>query len=297
MNNILDGERSRATAVNLEKKEFADLRINLENRLAEAEDLNDSLRQDLDRMRDEHASEARQLRDQIEDLQQASRSIGAKNAAGGDRELQRENEQLRISIQEQQQVTEEVRREAQEFLREMKMLSQQSSSAWERQAELERTIEQLEQEVRDWRNRYARTKTQLRNLRASSMGLTIEQDAAKYVREKGFTQDNGLVKDVHVTRFQISIDELLQRARTDDPEKVIEAMKHVVVSVRRITKDIDDSVTSDADLQQQQGKLKAKVSSTANSMITASKNFAAAAGISPVSLLDAAASHLVAAVV
>ncbi len=39
------------------------------------------------------------------------------------------------------------------------------------------------------------------------------------------------------------------------------------------------------------------MSSTANNLITASKNFAASAGISPVSLLDAAASHLVAAVV
>jgi len=292
MNDVLDGERSRATAANLEKKEWDDVRSNMENSLAEAQNLNDSLRQELDRIRDDHASETRQLRDEIEEYR---RSRG--NMRSNDGDLQRENEDLRVSLREQQQVTEEVRREAQEFLREMKMLSQQTGSTWDKQSEMEKIIEQLEAEVRDWRNRYARTKTQLRNMRASSLGLSIEQDAGKYVREQGFTREDGLVKDVHVTKFQISIDELLRRARVDSPEQVIDSMKAVVVSVRRITKDIDGSAPNDEDLAQRQAKLKSRVSSTANNLITASKNFAAAAGISPVSLLDAAASHLVAAVV
>ncbi|KAF6816011.1 cell polarity protein [Colletotrichum musicola] len=297
MNSILDGERSRSTAANMEKKEFADLRLNLENKLAQAQDLNESLKQDLDRMRDEHANESRQMREEMEELRQSSAVAVNMNTGNADRELQQENERLRKSLQEQQQVTEEARREAREFLREMKMLSQQSGSTWQKQEELEATIEQLEQEVREWRNRYARAKTQLRSMRASSLGLTVEQDAAKYIREKGFTQENGAVKDVHVTKFQIAIDELLQRARSEDPDKVIDAMKQVVVSVRRITKDIDEAAVGNEELLQQRSKLKGKISSTANNLITSSKNFAASAGISPVSLLDAAASHLVAAIV
>ncbi|KAI0169892.1 hypothetical protein GGR52DRAFT_487168 [Hypoxylon sp. FL1284] len=291
MAQLQDGERSRATAANLEKKDWDDLRTGLETKLTEAQSLNESLRDELDRMRDDHASETRKLREDIEEAQEASRSMPA------DSDLARENDSLRASLEEQRQVTESVRHEARQFLEEMKMLSQQHSPSWERQAELEKMVEQLEQEVRDWRNRYARTKTQLRNMRASSMGLTIDQDAAKYVREKGFAEDNGLVKDVHVTKFQISIDELLQRARTDEPHKVIDAMKTVVVSVRRITKDIDESQPEDGEVAQHQQKLKSRVSATANNMITASKNFASGAGISPVSLLDAAASHLVAALV
>ncbi|OTB02645.1 hypothetical protein M426DRAFT_24434 [Hypoxylon sp. CI-4A] len=289
---LLDGERSRATASNAEKKEWDDLRTGLESKLTEAQSLNDSLRDELDRMRDEHATETRQLREELEEAQQNPKSTG-----GDDSEVARENEELRMALQDQQQVTESVRREARQFLEEMKVLSQQHSPAWERQEELEKTVEQLEQEVRDWRNRYARTKTQLRSMRASSMGLTIDQDAAKYVREKGFTEDNGLVKDVHVTKFQIAIDELLQRARSDDPEKVIDSMKSVISSVRRITKDIDESQPGDGEVHQQQQKLKSRVSATANNLITASKNYASGAGISPVSLLDAAASHLVAALV
>ncbi|KAK6849491.1 hypothetical protein PG995_013324 [Apiospora arundinis] len=293
---VLDDERSRASSDNMEKKQWTDMRADLENQLAEAKDFSASLQEDLTRMEEQHSSEMRRLQQDLEEANQNSRNMAAPSGAA-DPELRRENEDLRMALEEQQQVTEEVRREAQQFLREMKLLSQQHGPAWERQTELEKVVESLENEVRDWRNRYARTKTQLRNMRASSLGLTIDQDAGKYIREKGFTQENGLVKDVHVTKFQIAIDELLQKARTDVPDKVIDSMKAVVVSVRRITKDIDESAPNDEDVHQQQQRLKNRVSATANNLITASKNFAAAAGISPVSLLDAAASHLVAALV
>ncbi len=254
LNSLLDGERARATAANLERKEWADARADLESQLADARNLNESLRDEMDRTRDDHAAEARQLRAQMDDLRESANN--SSRLGGGDAELERENQELRAALRDQQQVTDDVRREAQEFLREMRILSQQSGSTWEKQAELEKTIESLEQEVRDWRNRYARTKTQLRNLRASSIGLTIDQDAGKYVREKGFTTDNGMVKDVHVTKFQIAIDELLRRARIEDPEKAIDSMKAVVVSVRRITKDIDEAAPLDEELAQQQAKLK-----------------------------------------
>ncbi|KAF4975248.1 hypothetical protein FZEAL_7955 [Fusarium zealandicum] len=295
MNSALDQERSRATANSLEKQEWGNLRLDLENKLAEAQSLNDSMKDELQRVRDDHEAETQRLRGQVTAAQEASRNV--EPAVASDSELQRENEELRHSLHEQEHVTEEVRKEAAEFLSEMRMLSQQSGSTWERQVELEKTVERLEQEVHEWRNRYARTKTQLRHMRASSVGLGMEHDAAKHIREKGFVDDHGMVKDVHVTKFQIAVDELLQRARTDDPEKVIDAMKSVVVSVRRITKDIQVPQNGDEDFTQQQAKLRSKVSSTANSLITASKNFAAGAGMSPVSLLDTAASHLAAAIV
>ncbi|PHH73818.1 hypothetical protein CDD82_5254 [Ophiocordyceps australis] len=294
MNSVLDGERTRTTAMNLEKQEWANARVKLETQLAEAQSLNKSLEQELDRMREDHDGESRQLRDQVSALQQTSRSG---RSGEGSAEVQIENDELRESLRQQRQVTEQVRREAQGFLLEMRALSQQSGSAYEKEAEMEKNIEQLEREVREWRSRYTRTKTQLRNMRGSSVGLELDQDAAKYVRDKGFLDPNGLVKDLHVTKYQTSIDELLQTARRDVPEKVMDAMKLVVVSVRRITRDVDESASSDGQAAQQQAKLKAKVSSSANGLITASKNFAAAAGISPVSLVDAAASNLTVAIV
>ncbi|RBR24977.1 uncharacterized protein FIESC28_02247 [Fusarium coffeatum] len=294
MNSALDQERSQAATINQEKQEWSDLRLNLENKLAEAQNLNDSMKQELQRVRDDHEDEIQRLRDDMTVAQQSERSVGP---GASDSELQRENDELRQELREQQQVTEEVRKEAQEFLLEMRELSQQSGTTHERHAELEKKIERLEREVHEWKDRYAGVKTQLRHMRATSAGPGIEHDAAKHVREQGFVDERGMVKDIHVTKFQIAIDELLQKARTEDPQKVVDAMKLVVVSVRRITKDIEVPQTDDEEFIQQQTKLRSKVSSTANNFITASKNFASSAGMSPVSLLDTAASHLAAAIV
>ncbi|KAG0651676.1 spa2 [Hyphodiscus hymeniophilus] len=292
LNSVLDNERNRSTAANMEKKEWSDLRLELESKLADAQNLNESLQSELDRVRSSQANSERDLRAQIQDLQESGGPGGLGNI---NPDLERENEDLRSELQEQQHVTDEVRREAQEFLREMRMLSERTTSSYDREEQLTAMVTKLEDEVKDWRNRYARTKTQLRGLRASSMGLTIQ--TARLNKDSAFTQEDGLVKDVHVTKFQISIDELLRTARIEDPQRVIEFMKSVVVNVRRITQDIDEAASGNADLAPQQAKLKSRVSATANNLITASKNFAAAKGLSPVSLLDAAASHLTSAIV
>ncbi|KAJ1330930.1 protein SPA2 [Microdochium nivale] len=293
INDMINQERSRSTTeTDTQQKEWETLRRELESKLDDSERLNATMRSEMDHMRNGHA---RELQDMEDRLAASSKAATTAPQSGGD--LAKENEELRSALDEQQRVTEEARREARQFLQEMKALAQQHTPSWDRQTELENMVESLEKEVRDWRSRYARTKTQLRNLRTSSIGLTIEQDASKYLQEQGFLTDGGLVKDVHVTKFQISVDELLQGARNKAPEKVIDHMKGVVVNVRRIIKDIESSLSAGSELPQSQQKLKNRVSATANNLITASKNFAAAAGMSPVSLLDAAASHLVAAVV
>jgi hypothetical protein len=292
LNGLLDAQRNQSSSDDQEKREWSNLKRDLEDKLAEAQNLNESLQSELENVRAMQANAERELRSQIEELRS-----NTNNASNADPELERENQQLQAELLDQQQVIEDVRREAQEFLREMRVLSERSSASYEREEQLSLTVNKLEEEVQDWRNRYARTKTQLRSLRASSIGLTIQQDAVKYAKESGFTQDDGLVKDVHVTKFQISIDELLRTARSEDPARVIDFMKFVVVNVRRITQDIDEAPEKTGELAQQQAKLKSRVSATANNLITASKNFASAKGLSPISLLDAAASHLTSAVV
>lgn len=301
LSTALDGERSRASAVDAERQEWSGVRADLERRLAEAQSLNESVKEELERMQFQHEQETRQLRDELSGAQRGGGG-GIVGGIGGpsDPDLGRENQELRESLRRQQQVTDEVRREAQEFLREMRALSQQSGATYEKQAEMERTMQQLEREAREWRNRYARAKTQARSMRSSSLGLGLgaDDDASQCLRDKGFVDDGGLVKDVHVTRFQIAVDELLQTARRETADRVTEAMKLVVVSVRRITRDVDEAAPDGGgEAAQQHARLKAKVSSTANGLITASKNFGAAAGLSPVSLLDAAASHLCAAII
>lgn len=152
-------------------------------------------------------------------------------------------------------------------------------------------ISGLRDEIKEWKTRYARTKAALRSLRTTSMGLIMPSSTTLITKEGGLSDPNGLVKDVHVTKFQISIDELLRTARGVNCAQTLEYVKGVVVATRAITENIDDSPNDD------RAKLKSRVSATANNLTTAAKNHATSQGLSPVSLVDAAASHLTASIV
>lgn len=277
--------------------------------MEQAESLNASLRSELDRIRSDHEDEQRNLRDQIADLE-SNPPQQAYN--GGNDEWRQRCEELERELSEQQQVAQEVRRDASTFLQEMRELSARSDAAVEKEERLTSQVSSLEAELKDWKSRYARSKTQLRTLKASSIGLSglASPDIANYSRDPGFSTPDGLVRDVHITNFQLSIDELLQKARRVDSEQTLESMRNVVKCVRAITGEIDStplsqmqsptsSVSGDlmSSPERQQAKLKSRVSATANNLITAAKNHASSNGLSPVSLLDAAASHLSTAVV
>jgi hypothetical protein len=303
-----DADRLRDSTTASERAEWDELRYSLEEKVGQAENLNSSLRSEIDRLRTENADVEHNLRAQIADLesnppQQAYDS--------GDGEWRERCEELERELNEQQQTTEDVRRDAQTFLQEMRELSSRSDAALEKEERLASQIASLDAELKDWKSRYARAKTQLRNLKASSIGLAsmASPDVTNYMRDASVSAPDGAVKGVHVTNFQLSIDELLQVARRSEPDQVLESMRHVVKCVRAITGDIDStplsqlqsptsSVSGDVgSSDKQQAKLKSRVSATANNLITASKNHASSSGLSPVSLLDAAASHLSTAVV
>ena len=225
-------------------------------------------------------------------LDASSRGLGENS------EWQQRYESLERELANQRHTTEEVRQEASQFLQEMRILSHQSVEAVEKEDRLLDQIAQLERDVRDWKSRYAKSKSQARSLRSSVMGLPQANGSApEFARGAAFTSPTGLIKDFHITRFQLAIDELLHMARDSDYEALIESMKNVVMAVREITSDMDTSENGASEASSKQIKLKARVSHSANHLITTAKSHASAAGIAPVSLIDAAASHLTAAVV
>ncbi|EEP76857.1 predicted protein [Uncinocarpus reesii 1704] len=298
-----------------EKRQWEDLENELTNKLSDAQNLNESLRNELDNARREQQTMEREMQEHLEQLrleqqqleqQQSQRENEVSSAAVVDteatewktrfQELDREHQALKAEFQQQQEITEQVRQQALNSLDEMRALA--SGSNWEQEENLTKDIHRLEAEVKHWKNRYAKLKTKQRHLRSSSLGLPGHiQDAVVFAREHDLTQPDGLVKDVHITKFQMAIDELLRIARSDDPTLVLDQMKAVVVAVRLISHDIETAQGKGDDYGQPRNRAKSRMSATANNLITAAKNFTNSNGLSPVSLLDAAASHLTAAVV
>ncbi|EON68456.1 hypothetical protein W97_07666 [Coniosporium apollinis CBS 100218] len=297
--------KNQESASDAEKEQWMSVQRGLESKLAEAQNLNASLRSEIDKLRSESSATQRDLRAQIEEAKRIVIPAPALPAPAPlvEGDWQKRYLELERELFEQQQVTEDVRREASQFLVEMRALSERSDAAFEKEERLQHRVNSLEEELQQWKSRYAKAKTQLRTLRASSVGLSLQNPTSSlYIRDGSLMGINGLVKDVHVTKFQLSIDELLQAARQSNAQAVLDCMKTVVVCVRNITSDVDTADSSRSSMESTETprshtKLKARVSATANNLITASKNHAAASGLSPVSLLDAAASHLTTAVI
>lgn len=274
-----------------ERQEWTNLRADLESKLASATNLNKNLQQEIERARQSQSENERQLRSELDQM--------VKQGRGGDEwqiryeNLDRAHQQLQGDLRQQQEVTAEVKQDATNFLREMKALSERSNHNAEREEKLVRQVHKLEDEIKDWRVRYTKVKSQLRTLRAPSISSPTQQpDMDQLLKNRAFLQQDGLVKHVHATRFQVTIDELLRTARVSEPGSVLAHVKSVVVTVRDITQDVSRVSPNNNDEAQQMDRLKARISATANNLITAAKNFAVANGLSPVSLLDAAASHL-----
>ena len=259
------------------------LKDELQQKLDQAESLNRSLREEIDRLRSEHAAEedGGEWRSKHDELEQQHRSLKAKYDL-------------------QTKTTEEVSTQFKAHLAEIRALADESSSSMQREEQLHNEVQRLREETSEWKARYTKAKTQLKNVRLSTIGLNGSGAiGAHALGDQAFHAADGLISDVHVTKFQIAIDELLGSARGREAVAVLDHINHLVSAVRSITGDVEKAPNDEKtdEVIRKRNKLKGKVSATANNVITATKNFAAAQGLSPVSLLDAAASHLSAAVV
>ena len=236
------------------------------------------------------------LRNQIGEVSRQSTGNPDLEARFADLEIKHQS--LQTELQEQQQVTEEVRREAAGFLKEMRALSDQNQSRWGHEEQLTTEVHKLEDQVKQWKTRYEKAKAQLQHRSTSSIGMAeIRPDASSISKDGEFFHEDGLVKDVHVAKFQVAIDELLHIARNDDYHMVTRQINAVVIAVRHVLHDVQECQDPSDGLSALRTKAISKLSATANNLITAAKNFVSSNGLSPVSLLDAAASHLSTAVI
>jgi hypothetical protein len=106
---------------------------------------------------------------------------------------------------------------------------------------------------------------------------------------------DGAISDAHITAFFTAIDTLLFTGRSSAPTRVLTPTTSVVNAVTNIL----DGVRSHSRRQLDPGGVQAleeRVEATLSNLVTASKTHATSSGLSPVSLVDAAAGHVSAAI-
>ncbi|KAK4705575.1 protein SPA2, partial [Phenoliferia sp. Uapishka_3] len=239
---------------------------------------------------EDQSSTLQNLRADFSNLQNSRSRGGASNA---------DIERLTRERAEAEETANELRAEVGSLVDEIRSVNATYEELIEAREKDGKERDELEEEVRSWKRKFEQVKTELRNVKATSQLFVgnIKMDADHMPASA-----DGLIADVNVSLFQTCIDELLQAARSKEPSSVLPAMRAVVGAVEKIDNDVQNieprrlQSLPMADQNRLQA-LKAKINATISNLLTASKNHATSFGVSPVSLVDAAASHLSSAVV
>nr|CDI55326.1 related to SPA2 protein [Melanopsichium pennsylvanicum 4] len=209
-------------------------------------------------------------------------------------------EALQRDHSQQAEVVAELKQEVGTLLEELRELSARNDEIQADRDNDVAVIKDLNAQMANYKRLYETAKTELRNLKATSQLYVQPPKADDFMP----ASDKGAIADVNLTAFQSSIDELLAAARSKTPSNVLLSMKTVVLATTLVTDDVSkyEQISGNiAELSQEDQEqlmaLKSKCSATLNNLMTACRNHASSHGLSPVSLLDAAASHVSATIV
>lgn len=166
-------------------------------------------------------------------------------------------------------------------------------------------MNEMEGQVQEYKRKYDAVRIELRNLKGEltlrhtgitdSCPATSTMFVSKPVNDDHLpASPDGNIADIHVSSFQAAIDGMLQAARSSTPSGVLPAMKAIVEAITEIGEDVkafEAAPNLDVDVSRLES-LKHESTTRLNYLMQAARNHAMASGLSPVSLIDAAAGHV-----
>ncbi|PPQ98392.1 hypothetical protein CVT24_004071 [Panaeolus cyanescens] len=262
------------------------------------------LQKELDELKELRKREAMQAQDDREEL-----------AIYRDRcmKLEEENEMRQEMMQTDPDSIEQLRVDMEGLLIEISDLSRRNDELMSSKDSDNLLIRELDNQLKDYKRKYEQAKTELRSVKGVSISnmyqnfasSTHEATSQLFLQAPKFDKledqlpmaPDGGILDIHITAFLSAIDSLLTAGRSNAPTRVLTPMKAVVNAVTNIMDDIKaferrpqrDRADVDMDALR---SLRDRAEATLSNLVAATKTHASASGMSPVSLLDAAASHV-----
>ncbi|KIJ65805.1 hypothetical protein HYDPIDRAFT_27039 [Hydnomerulius pinastri MD-312] len=287
----------------------------LERDLGSAEQREEELRESQQRIRllegeidgfrkraEEHGSAMRALQkelDDLRDLRAREKDREVKRAQDDEEELQilrdrcerLEEERAGGPGRDDSEIIEQLRSDMEGLMTELTDLGRRNDELMTaKDADLV-VIRDLDNQLKEYKRKYEQAKTELRSVKATSQLFT---QTPKMDDQLPMAPDGGLI-DIHVTAFVSAIDSLLTAGRSNAPTRVLMPMKVVVNSSSAIIEDVrayeSRPARVDVDVDNLRS-LRERLEATLSNLVAASKTHATSSGMSPVSLLDAAASHV-----
>nr|ODN93036.1 hypothetical protein L204_05215 [Cryptococcus depauperatus CBS 7855] len=260
----------------------------LQHDLDLARDQTDAARQHIDQTNVSAEQDIAQWRERCEQLEDECRRLENEKAVLED-EVGR--------VHDGSQAVGDIRDELQSLVDEINVLSMRNDELVAEREHDAAHINQMEKKVSEYKRKYDAVRVELRNLKATS---TMFATLVKPVTDDHLpASPDGNITDVNVSDFQSSIDNLLSAARSSAPSSVLPAMKAIVEAITSIGKDVktfEAKPNLDVNISRLES-LKYESTTRLNNLMQVARNHAMASGLSPVSLLDAAAGHLSANVV
>ncbi|TFK62244.1 hypothetical protein BDN72DRAFT_848826 [Pluteus cervinus] len=256
---------------------------------------------------EEQSSTMRNLQKELEDLRetrQRERDREARRARDDEEEMQilrdrlerLEEERASAVVGVDTDMVDQLRSDMEALMLELSDLSKRNDELMTaKDADLV-VIRDLDIQLKEYKRKYEQAKTELRGFKATSQLFVQPPRLDKSEDQLPVTSDGGVV-DIHVTAFLSATDALLTAGRHSSPTRVLGPMRSVVNAVSAIIDDVRAyerrplRERGDIDMDSLRA-LRERLDSTLSNLTTASKTHASSSGMSPVSLLDAAASHV-----
>ncbi|KAK9373561.1 uncharacterized protein V1513DRAFT_146438 [Lipomyces chichibuensis] len=206
------------------------------------------------------------------------------------------HEILKAKLQDQHEVTEQVRTEALKFIGEMKALSELETANRDRTERLLSQVKKLQTENNELREKLALGQTGDILSMPDRKGLTTRPSQGAV---NSFVSDDGVISLVYFARFQASIDALVRASayanEASGQSYFFEMIRSVVTNTRYILTEADAFEQPGAPMTAT--KLRSRVSIASNNLVVAAKNHVMSCNLSPLSVLDASVASLVGCVV
>ncbi|KAK9363949.1 hypothetical protein V1504DRAFT_2169 [Lipomyces starkeyi] len=206
------------------------------------------------------------------------------------------HEILKAKLQDQHEVTEQVRKEALKSVGEMKALSELETANRDRTERLLSQVRKLQTENNELREKLVLGQTGDALSMPDRKGLATRPSHGPV---NSFVSDDGVISLVYFARFQASIDALV-RASAEANEAG--GQSHFFEMIRSVVTNTKN-ILAEADAFEQPGapttatKLRSRVSIASNNLVVAAKNHVMSCNLSPLSVLDASVASLVGCVV
>ncbi|KAF5345295.1 hypothetical protein D9758_008477 [Tetrapyrgos nigripes] len=242
--------------------------------------------------------------DELKETRQREKERESRRAAEDEEELQIMRDRLEKLEEERSSgntggnpaVIEQLQADMQNLIEELGDLSRRNDELMTAKDSDLVVIRDLDNQLKDYKRKYEQAKTELRSVKATSQLYLQAPKMDKLDDQLPVAPDGGIL-DIHVTAFLTAIDGLLTAGRSNAPTRVLIPMKGVVNAVSAI---IDDIRTYEKRPHEKQPDfdwdglrfLRERGEATLSNLVAASKTHATSSGMSPVSLLDAAASHV-----